>query len=134
MGHIFFSFILYNIILVSIYVKYRRGEYYIKKSILLLYTVLLIVFGTYGTGEGDYLHYKESVESIHSLFDVFYYNGMEVQYNYLALFLEGNYTLWRLVIFSVQFIGMSLLLYKAKLNTYPILLFFIAICFCSCLL
>lgn len=95
---------------------------------MVLYTILLIAFGTYGTGEGDYLHYKENVEMFHSLFDVMYYKGMEIQYNYLAYIVGGNYTIWRLVIFSIQFIGMSWLLYRSKMNTYPILLSFITIC------
>lgn len=95
---------------------------------MVLYTILLIAFGVYGTGEGDYLHYKENVEVFHTLYDVVYYNGMEIQYNYLAYLVGGNYTLWRLVVFSVQFIGMSWLLYKAKLNTYPVFLSFITIC------
>lgn len=128
MGHILLSFLFYNIILVIFYNHYRRGHYYIKKTHLVLYTILLIAFGTYGTGEGDYLHYKENVEMFHSLYDVMFYNGMEIQYNYLAYLCDGNYNLWRLVIFSIQFVGMSWLLYKAKLNTYPVLLSFISIC------
>lgn len=111
-----------------IYYRYRLGHYYINKRNLIFYTLLLIAYGTYGSGEGDYEHYKKSVELFHSLFDVMYYDGMEIQYNYLAYILGGNYTLWRLVLFSVQFIGMSWLLYKAKLNTYPVLISFITIC------
>ena len=88
----------------------------------------MICYGTYGTGEGDYLHYEKIVNSFHTLVDVFYHNGMEIQYNYLAYIVGGDYTLWRFIIFSVQFIGMSWLLYKAKLNTYPIFLCFITIC------
>ncbi len=37
-------------------------------------------------------------------------------------FLNGNYFLWRFVLYSIQFIGFSWFLYKAKLNTYPIFL------------
>ncbi len=128
MGHIFISFLFFNIILFVFYKHYRRGHYYINKSHLIFYTVLLIAFGTYGGGEGDYLHYKESVEVFHTLFDVMYYNGMEIQYNYLAYIVGANYDLWRLVIFSIQFIGMSWLLYKAKLNTYPVYLLIVAVC------
>lgn len=128
MGHIFLSFIFYNFILSLFYSHYRKGHYYIDKTHLIIYTLLLIAFGTFGTGEGDYIHYKEDVERFHSLFDVLYHSSMEIQYNYLAYFVGGNYTLWRLVIFSVQFIGMSWLLYKAKLNTYPVYLSFITIC------
>lgn len=128
MIHILLSFLFYNLILLIVYLHYKRGEYYVKKSHLFLYTILLIAFATYGTGEGDYLHYKESVEMFHSLVDVVYYNGMEIQYNYLAYLVDGNYTLWRLILFSVQFIGMSWLLYRSKLNTYPVLFCFIIIC------
>lgn len=128
MGHIFLSFLFFNVILLIFYNHYKRGHNYIKKSNLIFYTILLIAFGTYGTGEGDYLHYKESVALFESMFDVVRYNGMEIQYNYLAFILGGNYTLWRLVIFSIQFIGMSWLLYKAKLNTYPVYLGIVAIC------
>lgn len=128
MGHIFISFVFYNILLLVFYSHYRKGHYYIKKSDLIIFTILLIAFGTYGGGEGDYLHYKERVELYHSLYDVFYYNMMEIQYNYLAYYLDGNYNLWRLVIFSIQFIGMSWFLYKAKMNTYPVYLCFISYC------
>lgn len=128
MGHIFLSFLFFNVILLIFYNHYKSGHYYIKSSNLVLYTVLLIAFGTYGTGEGDYLHYKENVALFESMFDVMRYNGMEIQYNYLAYVVGGNYTLWRLVIFSIQFIGMSWLLKKAKLNTYPVYLSIITIC------
>ena len=128
MSHILLSFLFFNIILFIFYKHYKRGDYYIEKSNLVLYTILLIAFGTYGTGEGDYLHYMENVSLFNSMSDVEYYNGMEYQYNYLAYIVGGNYTLWRLVIFSVQFIGMSWLLYKAKLNTYPVFLCIVTIC------
>ena len=129
MGHIFVSFLFFNIILMLFYRHYRKGDYYIKKSDLIKYTIVLIAFGVYGGGEGDYLTYKTSVEeNFQTLFDVYYQNSFETQYNYLAYLVKGNYNLWRLVIFSVQFIGLSWLLYKAKLNTYPLLLSFISIC------
>lgn len=128
MSHIFLSFLFFNVILFIFYNHYKRGHFYIKKSNLVLYTILLIAFATYGTGEGDYLHYKENVALFESMFDVMRYNGMEIQYNYLAYIVGGNYTLWRLVIFSIQFIGMSWLLHKAKLNTYPVFLSIITIC------
>lgn len=128
MGHILLSFLFYNVILILFYNHYKRGHIYIKKSNLIIYTIVLIAFGTYGGGEGDYVHYKEIVESFHSLFEVTYFNGMEIQYNYLAYLLDGNYNLWRFVVFSIQFIGMSWFLYKSKLNTYPIFLCFISLC------
>lgn len=128
MRHILLSFLFYNILMIIFYNHYKRGHYYIDKPHLVLYTILLIAYGTYGGGEGDYLHYKESVEAFHSLFDVVNYNGMEIQYNYLAYLVGGNYNLWRLVLFSVQFVGMSWLLYRAGLNTYPVFLCFITIC------
>ena len=98
MGHILLSFLFYNILVIIFYTRYKRGGYYIKKSDLIFYTLLLIAFGTYGGGEGDYLHYKEAVEDIHSLADVLYNKGMEIQYYYLAYILGGNYTIWRLVV------------------------------------
>lgn len=129
MGHILVSFVFFNILLIIIYKHYRKGEYFIKTTDLVLYTLLLIAFGTYGGGEGDYWTYKMSVEQdFQSLYDVYFDRDFEIQYNYLAFFLGGNYTLWRLVIYSVQFIGMSWLLYKAKLNTYSFLICFISIC------
>lgn len=124
MTHIFISFLFYNIILFIFYVQYRRGLYYINKQHLVFYTVLLIAFGTYGGGEGDYLHYKEIVEEIHTLGDVFIYTSMEKQYNYLAYLLDGNYHLWRFIVYSIQFIGLGWFLKKAKLNTYPVLVTF----------
>lgn len=128
MGHIFLSGLFYNIILIILYRHYKRGEKYIKTKDLVFYTILLIVFGTWGSGEGDYLHYKERVETFNTLFDVTSVTGMEVQYNYLSYLVNGNYTLWRLVIFTIQFAGMSWFLYKAKLNTYPVYTSFVAIC------
>lgn len=128
MSHIFISFLFYNLILIILYKHYKKGEYYIKKSDLFFYTILFIAFGTYGGGEGDFLHYQERVSLFQFLDDVYYYDMMEVQYNYLAYWLHGNYYLWRLVIFSVEFIGMSWFMYKAKLNTYPIFICFVAYC------
>lgn len=129
MGHIFLSFLFFNLILIVFYRHYKKGEYYIKKKDLVFYTILLIAFGVYGGGEGDYLAYKTSVEeNFQSLFDVYYEDSFEIQYNYLAYIVGGNYNLWRLVIYSIQFIGMSWLLYKAKLNTYPFFICFISIC------
>lgn len=128
MTHILLSFIFYNILLIIFYYHFKCGNKYIGKKNLLFYTILLIAFATYGTGEGDYLHYKENVELFRSLADVSFYRGMEIHYNYLAYFLEGNYTLWRLVIFSLQFVGMSWLLHKAKLDTYPVFFSLVAIC------
>lgn len=128
MGHIFLSFLFFNVLLLNVYKHYKAGDCYISKSNLILYTLLLIAFGTYGTGEGDYLHYGEVVPVFKSLSDVYFYNGMEIQYNYLAYILGGNYILWRFVIFSIQFVGLSYFLYKAKLNTYPVLLCIITIC------
>lgn len=129
MTHIFLSFLFFNLILIIFYKHYKKGDYYINKTDLVFYTILFIAFGVYGGGEGDYFNYKMCVEEgVESLFDVYRENGMEIQYNYLAYILGGNYNLWRLVVYSVQFVGMSWLLYKAKLNTYPVLLCFVSIC------
>ena len=128
MGHIFLSFLFFNVIMFNFYNHYKRGHLYIGRSRMIVYTILLIAFGTYGNGEGDYLHYKENVALFQSLYDVMFYNGMEIQYNYLAYIVGGNYTLWRLVLFSIQFIGMSWLLYKSKLNTYPVYLSITVVC------
>lgn len=128
MTHIFLSFLFYNVLLIIFFRHYKKGDYYIKKTDLIIYTILLIAFGTYGGGEGDFWHYQERVALFRFIEDVYYYDMMEVQYNYLAYWLHGNYYLWRLVIFSVEFIGMSWFLYKAKLNTYPIFLCFVAYC------
>lgn len=131
MGHILLSFLFYNLLLFIFYIHYREGHFFIKKSHLISYTILLIAFGTYGGGEGDYVHYKEIIEQHHSLFDVAYSTGMEPQYYYLAYLVDGNYNLWRFVVFSIQFVGMSWLLYKAKINTYPIYLCFVSLCLVS---
>lgn len=124
MAHIILSFLFYNFLILIFYSHYKRGHYYVKKSNWILYILLFIAFGTYGGGEGDYLQYKEAVESIHSLADVLYYNSMEIQYYYLAYLLDGNYNLWRLIIFSIQFLGLGWFLNKARLNTYPVLIAF----------
>lgn len=130
-AHILISFLFYNIILFGIIRRYKRGLYYIEKRDLIWYVILFIAFGTYGGGEGDYLHLKERMELYQTVYDVLYYDMMEVQYGYLAYLLNCNYHLWRLVIFSVQFIGMGWFMYKAKLNTYPILLCFVSLCLVS---
>lgn len=90
--------------------------------------MVFIAFGTYGGGEGDYWHLKESVENCTTLTDVLFGGGMEQQYKFLAYWLDGNYTLWRLIIYSLQFIGMFSLLKAAKLNTYSFLLIFTTMC------
>lgn len=128
MGHIFLSFLFYNVLLYIFYRHYRKGEYYIKTTNLVFYTILMILFGAYGGGEGDYFVYKLNVEQIQSIFDVYYSDAMEMQYYYLAYLLDGDYFLWRIVIFSIQFIGLSWFLYMAKLNTYPTFFCFTSIC------
>lgn len=128
MGHIALSFLFYNLLLLVFYTHYKKGDFYINKTSLIFYTILLIAYGTYGGGEGDYLHYRDRMEYYQTLADVFRTDMMEVQYGYLAYLVDGNYTLWRLVIYSVQFIGMSFFLYKAKLNTYPVFLCFVSYC------
>lgn len=130
MGHIFLSFLFFNLFILVINNHYKRGDYYIKKRELILYTALLVLFGVYGGGEGDYFKYKENVELYHSIFDI-YNGGMEPQYYYLSYLVDGNYNLWRLVLFSVQFVGMSWLIYKANLNSYPLYLSFISLCLVS---
>ena len=128
MLHIFISFIFFCIIVLIILRHYKRGDYYIRKSDLCVYILLFILFGTFGGGEGDYLHYKETVEEYNTLQDVLFFTGMEKQYVYLSYLVGGNYNLWRFILFSVEFIGLGFFLYKAKLNTYPILLSFTTLC------
>lgn len=128
MGHIFLSLIFYNIILYTIYRHYKRGDYYVRKHDWILFTLLFIAYGTYGSGEGDYLQYKENIAQFQNMADVFLYNGMEIQYNYLAYLVGGDNALWRLVVYSIQFVGMSWFLWKANLNTYPILFCFASFC------
>lgn len=129
--HILLSLLFYNVLLLIVWNHYKKDHYYIKKSNLFILTLLLVAFGTYGGGEGDFWKYKDMVEATHTLFDVTFSNGMEMQYYYLAYLLDGNYYLWRLVLFSIQFLGLSWFLNKAKLNTYPIILCFISFCLVS---
>lgn len=131
MLHIFLSFVFFNIIVFNLYGHYKKGDYYVKKSDLLIYIALFILFGTYGGGEGDFFHYKDIIEEHHSLSDVLFYSGMEPQYVYLSYFVGGNYYLWRFVLFSIEFLGFGYFLYKAKLNTYAVLLSFTTLCLVS---
>ena len=78
MGHIFISFLFYNVLLFIVYRHYRKGDYYIKKSQLVIYTILLVAYGTYGGGEGDYLHYRDRMEFYRTLADVYHYDMMEI--------------------------------------------------------
>ena len=128
MGHIIISFLFFNLILYILNNHYKKKEYVIKNSVFIVYIILFIIFGAYGGGEGDYLTYKKSVEQFNTYYDVLYFSGMEQQYVYLAYLVGGNYTLWRLILYSVQFIGFGFFLYKAKLNTYPVLLSFTTFC------
>lgn len=125
--HILLSFLFYNCLLYNVWKHYSKGDYYIGKKSIIIYVLLFISFGTYGGGEGDYIHLKQIVESFQDLSDVFFRQGMEIQYNYLAYYVGGNYTLWRLAIYSVQFIGLGWFLYKAKMNTYTFLICFISL-------
>ena len=126
--HIFLSFLFFNYLLYTIYNKYKKGEYYIIKKDWIKYIFLFILFGTLGGGEGDYYHYKEIIEKPYSSMDLLFYTGIEKQYIYLSYYVGGNYNLWRFVLFSIQFLGMGWLLYKAKMNTYPVLLSFTSFC------
>lgn len=128
MFHIFLSFIFFNIIVYDLYGHYKRGGYYVKTKDLYRFVILFILFGTYGGGEGDFLHYKDIVEGYNTMSDVLFYTGMEQHYVYLSYLVGGNYYLWRFVLFSFEFLGFGFFLYKSKLNTYPILLSFATLC------
>lgn len=70
-----------------------------------VFFVLTVVFSTWGFITGDYFHYKEIFYSLSRYNDM---HHLEPIYLYLAKILNGNYTIWRFVIWAT-----SLLLYIA---------------------
>ena len=108
------SFLFYNIIVFLIYRHYRRGEYKIPISQLILFTLLFIAFGTYGNHLGDYWRINEMVDFFgKSSIDVEEGFAMEKHYYLLAKLVNGNYILWRLIINCVAFIGFAFFLGRA---------------------
>lgn len=80
----------------------KRG--YNQKEYLRLtfYLLAIILFFLYPMYDGDYFHYEEIVEYIHSR--PFGYTHMEDIYVWLIQITNGNYFFWRLIVWGVSFL------------------------------
>ena len=128
MEGLIFYILLFHVTLLLCYIPYRQGKFYISNSKLCFFMILFILLGTYGNHFGDYFRYSEMIEIYGK--SPWYDIGisMEPQYYYLAKIVDGSPTLWRLIIYSIEFIGLGFFLKKSNMNTYPTLLFFIVSC------
>lgn len=127
-----FGMLLYNVLVFYVYVKYKnQGN---RPMSQLSFTFLIgafIIYGVWGIQMGDYLSYAEIVRDVYnsgkylSDYEDFYLSHMEPIYNRLAIQCKGNIHLWRLVWFTVQWLGMGYMLWKLKINNYEAILVFI---------
>lgn len=97
---------------------------YIVESNYKFLLLIFIFYGTFGICYGDYWGYGQLVENAYKTYLSYHgeewdrYIHMETIYNYLAVLCQGNYHLWRLCWFSVQFCGIFFLLKKFGCNNY----------------
>ena len=96
-----------------------------------------IIYGVWGIQMGDYPSYAEIVQDVYnrgkylSDYEDSWLSHMEPIYNWLAIQCKGNIHLWRLVWFTVQWLGMGYMLWKLKVNNYEAILVFILLVFYS---
>ena len=136
MIELFAVFFLHNILLLYLWGKSRIINRRIGKKNFLFLFVLFFALSILGLQSGDYNYYKELVQEINSgmssaqdVRDALLYLHMEPLYNYLAFLVNGNYLLWRAVVFGVSIVFLFLFARKIELDYWPFLFLFALINF-----
>lgn len=83
--------------------------------------ILFVILAVFAYHTGDFSHYQEIVET------VYYRNAylpLEPFYGYLINFTNGNYYLWRLIVWGVYFLILRKVLIIYKANSYLTLLLY----------
>lgn len=124
-------FIVFNIFLLYMSKKSRfYGYTQLTRKQIIKVLFIMVGLSIIGLQRGDYFGYKELVEEAYSILntrtDYDGYFHMEMQYNYLAYYLGGNYILWRFIVYGLQYFLLFWLLKKIKYLDYNFLyLYFI---------
>ena len=126
---VFFVLILFN------YVLYHYKELSNKRffqpipSNRRIYIFILFTFcGLVGLQHGDYFRYAEEVREIVRTAASYRITHLEYQYEQLAKLVQGNYLLWRFIIFGGQFAILLYYLKKINLFSYGFLYVFSVMC------
>lgn len=84
--------------------------------------MLFVIFGTFAYYTGDYAHYKNEVARLYG--NLLNPTHMEMIYVFLIDLTNGNYTLWRLCVFSVMFLLLHIFLKLSNQNTFHALFWY----------
>lgn len=123
--------IFYNAIVGFLYVNYRnKKDRPLPNRKYWFIIAVFILFGTIGIQLGDYPHYRMLVQDVYQ--QSLRYSGnswlnglhMEAIYNYLAVWCKGNYFLWRLAWYFVEFSAFGLMFKRLGHNNYQSLFVF----------
>ena len=126
-----FGFIFY--VSFVLYFRNKRNVFYrqeISRTHYRYIVFFLILYGVIGLCFGDFWGYGALVQKAYNTYlsysgpDWDQYLHMEHLYNYLAVVCKGNYLMWRLIWFTVEFCGVAFILKRLSLNTYESLYIF----------
>lgn len=108
--------VLYIVIISSLlFVVHKHNRGVISCGSYRLYFLLFIIFGTFAYYTGDYAHYQDEVARLHT--NLLSSTHLEMVYVLLVDLTNGNYTLWRLCVFSVMFLLLHIFLKSSNQNT-----------------
>lgn len=127
---IFLVLIIFNCVLLHFNNLARKRFFQpIPSSKRLMIFLLLTFLGIIGLQQGDYFGYLDEVKEIARTPESYgRVTHLEPQYETLARIVNGNYILWRFIIFGGQFAILLYYLRKSDLFTYGYLFFFSSIC------
>lgn len=118
------AYALYLVTVLLIVLVYRANQKAnTEKSYPRLYTVLLIVLGTYGYLGSDYINYQNILDLCSDTpwnFDLFF----EWPYSYIASFINYNYSCFRLIVWGTAFLVLYILFKENKTFNYQYYFFF----------
>ena len=118
------NIVLYLFILISLlYITYKvnQGKYY-PRLLYKCYFLLFIYLGTYAYFTGDYAHYQHEISRLST--NPLNPTHMEFVYIFLAKWVNGDYTLWRLHVFVTMFLLLGYLLKLTRTNNFQTLFWY----------
>ena len=124
---------LFFYIYIIVYFRNKQKKYgsiSINRKHHVTIAIIFILFGVFGVCFGDYFEYGALVKQAYQVYKSYGGSGwyaylhMEPFWNYLAVFCHGNYTLWRLIWFIIEFSGVIYVFKRVNLNNYNALLVF----------
>lgn len=129
-------FVLHNLLLIYLWEKSRkRADWINKKSYWCLF-LFYIFLALLGLQSGDYTHHIEEIQYVYQEMsrnndpaESMKFFHMEPIYNYLAYWVQGNYLVWRAVVFGLPFVAIFYAVKKLKLKNWEYFLLFTLISF-----